>query len=114
MNKFIIGILSVGAIAFASTPVNARPSHVDNAQIIHQESVITGDHNSSYNNAKQRHLNVNRNTRGNSANGQATSQKCDTFGNGNVCANSASQNNQQINQTSHPRHNRRINRHPHH
>lgn len=105
MNKFIIGILSVGAIAFASTPANARPHHVDNAQIINQRSVTTGNHNRSSNNAKQNHLNVNRNSGGNSANGQATSQECDTFGHGNVCANSASQNNQQIHQRSHP-HNR--------
>ncbi len=98
MNKFIIGLFTLSAIALASTPANARPSHVDNAQIINQRSVTTGNHNRSINNATQNHLNVNKNAGGNGANGQAIGQECDTFGNGNLCVNKASQNNQQIHQ----------------
>ena len=116
MNKFIIGILSVGAIAFASTPVNARPNHVDNAQIIHQESVITGDGNTSVNQATQIHQNSRTNSRygGSSASGQAINQRCDTVGFDNKCRNNASQSNQQIDQRHQQRnspHIGRFNRH---
>ncbi|MDP5338187.1 MAG: hypothetical protein NWQ28_06390 [Nodularia sp. (in: cyanobacteria)] len=113
MNKFIIGLFTLSAIALASTPANARPNHVDNAQIINQRSVTTGNHNRSINNAGQNNLNVNKNAGGNSANGQAIGQECDSFGDGNVCLNSASQNNQQIHQRHQQRNHRSRGRYNH-
>lgn len=113
MNKLIIGLLAVSAIAFASAPVNAgsrrvnnNSSNVDNAQVINQRNVTTGDHNTSVNDARQNHQNVRNNAAGSSANGQAISQECDTFGNSNACINRASQSNQQINQGQSARNNR--------
>ncbi|TVP63334.1 MAG: hypothetical protein EA343_08445 [Nodularia sp. (in: Bacteria)] len=105
MNKFVIGVLTLSAIAFVSTPANAgrkhvgnQSSNVDNAQIINQTNVTTGDHNTSVNSARQNNQNVRSNARGNSASGQVIDQGCDTFGYGNRCVNQAEQSNQQINQ----------------
>ncbi|MEA5515087.1 hypothetical protein [Nodularia sp. UHCC 0506] len=115
MNKFIIGLFTVSAIAFASSPAHARPHHVDNAQIINQENIITGDGNTSVNRATQVHQNVRTNSRrgGSSSSGQVTNQRCDTVGFYNRCINNASQSNQQIEQGHQQRnfHRGRFNRH---
>ncbi len=115
MNKFIIGLFTVSAIAFASSPAHAGRHHVDNAQIINQENITTGDGNTSVNRATQIHQNVRTNSRygGSSASGQAINQRCDTVGFDNKCINNASQTNQQIDQRHQGRNSHRgiFNRH---
>jgi hypothetical protein len=100
MNKFIIGLFTVSAIAFASTGANAQTRDSNNAQIINQTNITTGNHNLSVNKANQinQHFAGDAGSYGSNASGQVIHQMCETHGIGNVCINSASQQNQKINQ----------------
>jgi hypothetical protein len=104
MNKFIIGLFTVSAIAFGSTGANAQTGDSNNAQIIHQTNITHGNHNVSVNRANQIHQNFagDVGSYGSNASGQVIHQICQTQGISNVCINSAYQQNKKMNQGIHP------------
>ncbi|MFM6517074.1 MAG: hypothetical protein ACKPIC_10815 [Microcystis panniformis] len=85
MNKLILALLTVGAIATAAVPANAQD--VGNVQTSDQNSVITGSGNYTRQQVNQRgqvNQRVNRRDSGDSANIQDARQSSDVLGEGNV------------------------------
>ncbi|MEY2914584.1 MAG: hypothetical protein RLZZ184_3893 [Cyanobacteriota bacterium] len=87
MNKLILALLTVGAVATAAIPANAQ--NIGNVQRSDQNSVITGNDNYTNQNTNQTG-NVRRESRGrnevsgDSANIQDARQDADVLGSGNV------------------------------
>lgn len=86
MNKLILALLTVGAIATAAVPANAQD--IGNVQTSDQNSVITGSGNYTNQNVNQksniRREGQGRQVPGDSANIQDARQNADVLGEGNV------------------------------
>ncbi|MEY3403986.1 MAG: hypothetical protein RLZZ86_3608 [Cyanobacteriota bacterium] len=86
MNKLILALLTVGAIATAAVPANAQD--IGNVQTSDQTSVITGSGNYTNQNVNQksniRREGQGRQVPGDSANIQNARQNADVLGEGNV------------------------------
>lgn len=86
MNKLILALLTVGAIATAAVPANAQD--IGNVQTSDQNSVITGSGNYTNQNVNQksniRREGQGRQVPGDSANIQNARQNADVLGEGNV------------------------------
>ena len=85
MNKFILALLTVSAIATAAVPANA--GDIGNVQTSDQNSVITGSGNYTNQRVNQRgqvNQRVKRRESGDSANIQDARQSSDVLGEGNV------------------------------
>ena len=85
MNKLILALLTVGAIATAAIPANA--DEIGNVQTSDQNSVITGTGNVTNQRDDQRgqvNRKVDRSVPGDSANIQDACQNSDVLGDGNL------------------------------
>ena len=85
MNKLILALLTVGAIATAAIPANA--DEIGNVQTSDQNSVITGSDNVTNQRVDQRgqvNRKVDRSVPGDSANIQDACQNSDVLGDGNL------------------------------
>jgi hypothetical protein len=85
MNKFILALLTVSAIATAAVPANA--GDIGNVQTSDQNSVITGSGNYTNQRVNQRgqvNQRVHKGDSQDSANIQNANQSSDVYGNGNV------------------------------
>ena len=85
MNKLILALLTVGAIATAAIPANA--DEIGNVQTSDQNSVITGSGNVTNQRVDQRgqvNRKVDRSVPGDSANIQDACQNSDVLGDGNL------------------------------
>lgn len=97
MNRFVIALLTASAISALAIPAQADPGNTGTSQNVNQGSVITGDGNTSINEARQDSTNVRRGARGgDDATIQNADQSCDIVGNSNTCVNRAQQTDRKV------------------
>jgi ADP-ribosylglycohydrolase len=103
MNKLILALLTVSAIASAAVPANAQ--NTGNSSVINQESRLEGNGNRSTQQAIQSGLREHYRNSGDFANIQEINQFCDAYGNRNECVQQAIQDFQERRPNARPRRN---------
>lgn len=94
--NWMIGLLGVAAVGLVSLPSYAGDG--DDATIMdsNQNSVITGDGNTSLQDSTQSSQSIRDGARGNSGTVMRNNQNCDVLGNDNTCAQKSTQTGQSI------------------